>query len=74
MIAKTDKGKAIRKYYVKLENIHNKIIKEEIENQKLHVYFNNLNEIQLKLGICSKTILNSINDKTLYAGSLWEYA
>ena len=35
MIAKTDKGKEIRKYYVKLENIHNKIIKEEIENQKL---------------------------------------
>ena len=36
MLAKTDKGKEIRKYYVKLENIHNKIIKEEIENtQKL---------------------------------------
>jgi hypothetical protein len=34
MIAKTDKGKEIRKYYVKLENIHNKIIKEEIEQQK----------------------------------------
>jgi phage anti-repressor protein len=35
MIAKTDKGKAIRKYYVKLENIYNKIIKEEIEENKL---------------------------------------
>lgn len=35
MLAKTDKGKEIRKYYVKLENIHNKIIKEEIEEQKL---------------------------------------
>ena len=34
MIAKTDKGKEIRKYYVKLENIHNKIIKQEIEEQK----------------------------------------
>jgi phage anti-repressor protein len=34
MIAKTEKGKEIRKYYVKLENIYNKIIKEEIENQK----------------------------------------
>jgi len=29
MIAKTDKGKDIRKYYVKLENIYNEIIKEE---------------------------------------------
>jgi phage anti-repressor protein len=33
MIAKTDKGKEIRNYYVKLENIYNKIIKEEIENK-----------------------------------------
>jgi len=34
MIAKTPQGKEIRKYYVKLENIYNKIIKEEIESQK----------------------------------------
>ena len=34
MLAKTAKGKEIRKYYVKLENIHNKIIKQEIEQQK----------------------------------------
>ena len=34
MLVKTDKGKEIRKYYVKLENIHNKIIKQEIEQQK----------------------------------------
>jgi len=37
MIAKTDKGKAIRKYYVKLENIYNKIIKEEIEENKKEI-------------------------------------
>ena len=35
MLAKTDKGKEIRKYYVKLENIYNEIIKEEIESQKI---------------------------------------
>jgi phage anti-repressor protein len=36
MLAKTNKGKEIRKYYVKLENIYNKIIKEEIiEKQEL---------------------------------------
>lgn len=34
MLAKTNNGKKIRKYYVKLENIYNKIIKEEIEKQK----------------------------------------
>ena len=31
MIVKTEKGKAIRQYYVKLENIYNKLIKEEME-------------------------------------------
>jgi phage anti-repressor protein len=34
MLVKTDKGKQIRKYYVKLENIYNKLIKEEIEEQQ----------------------------------------
>lgn len=34
MIVKTDKGKKIRKYYVKLENIYNQLIKEEIEKSK----------------------------------------
>jgi phage anti-repressor protein len=33
MLVKTEKSKQIRKYYVKLENIYNKIIKEEIENK-----------------------------------------
>lgn len=37
MIAKTEKGKEIRKYYVKLENIYNKIIKEEIEENKKEI-------------------------------------
>jgi len=34
MLAKTAKGKDIRKYYVKLENIYNQIIKEEIEEKE----------------------------------------
>lgn len=33
MLVKTEKSKQIRKYYVKLENIYNKIIKEEIEEK-----------------------------------------
>ena len=33
MLVKTEKSKEIRKYYVKLENIYNKIIKEEIESK-----------------------------------------
>jgi phage anti-repressor protein len=34
MLAKTKKGKEIRKYYVKLENIYNQIIKEELDEHK----------------------------------------
>ena len=34
MLAKTKKGKEIRRYYVKIENIYNELIKEEIEQQK----------------------------------------
>jgi phage anti-repressor protein len=47
MIAKTDKGKEIRKYYVKLENIYNKIIKEEIETQKILLEQEKENNIKL---------------------------
>ena len=34
MIAKTDKGKEIRKYYVKLENINHKITNDKLQEQK----------------------------------------
>jgi phage anti-repressor protein len=34
MIVKTEKGKAIRKYYVKLENIYNKLIGEEMKEKE----------------------------------------
>jgi phage anti-repressor protein len=34
MMVKTEKGKQIRKYYVKLENIYNEIIKEEIDERQ----------------------------------------
>ena len=34
MMAKTDKGKDIRRYYVKLENIYNSIIKQELTDKE----------------------------------------
>ena len=34
MLAKTDAGKEVRKYYVKLENIYNEVLKEELDNNK----------------------------------------
>lgn len=37
MLAKTKKGNEIRKYYVKLENIFNKIINDELEQSKLEL-------------------------------------
>ena len=34
MLAKTERGKSIRKYYVKIENVYNEIIKQEMDSQK----------------------------------------
>lgn len=61
MLAKTDNGKKIRKYYVKLENIYNKIIKEEIENQKqLLIEKDEENKRNVE-----KTLSNSFNKKSV---------
>ncbi len=57
-----------------INSIHAKKIKQINPITNTSIYFNNLNEIYLKLGITSKTIINSINDKTAYAGSFWEFA
>jgi len=56
-----------------INSIHAKKIKQINPITNTYIYFNNLNEIHLKLGIASKTIINSINDKTVHAGSLWEF-
>ena len=43
MLVKTEQGKEIRKYYVKLENIYNKIIKKEIDQH--FAFFDKLNKL-----------------------------
>jgi phage anti-repressor protein len=48
MLAKTDKGKEIRKYYMKLENIYNELMKEEIQEQQNKLQ-NTQNQLQLTL-------------------------
>ena len=60
MLVKTDKSKEIRRYYVKLENIYNKIVKEEIENTKLL-----LQEKDTQLLIKETSIEKLIKDKAL---------
>ena len=73
MMAKTEKGKEIRKYYVKLENIYNKIIKEEIEAQQ-KMLTHDLNEKhkaeQVKLR--EKTLLEQFPKNTMcvYIGTI----
>jgi phage anti-repressor protein len=70
MLAKTDKGKKIRSYYVKLENINNKILKQQMEesNKKLIEQLQ-LKEIQHKEELINKenqdrhnTILEKFNN------------
>jgi phage anti-repressor protein len=41
MIAKTENGKKIRKYYVKLENLYNKLVKLELEEKQKEVELKN---------------------------------
>lgn len=75
MLAKTNKGKEIRKYYVKLENIHNKIIKKELEDQKLLLINKDL-ESKRKVEITLRDSFNkrclvylvkiTIDDETIY--------
>ena len=68
MLAKTDKGKEIRKYYVKLENIHNKIVKEEIEQQKqllLEKDTQLINKDLEKKHEVEMTLKNSFNKRSL---------
>lgn len=36
--------------------------------------FNNFNEVYIKLGIASTTLIDCIENKTFYCGVLWEYA
>ena len=64
MLVKTEKSKEIRKYYVKLENIYNKIIKEEIEekNEILQKQQNQLNDKQYELEKTQQE-LKQIEDK-----------
>ena len=57
MLVKTDKSKEIRKYYVKLENIYNKIIKEEIENK------DKLLEEKEQLLIKQKVLIEELENK-----------
>lgn len=76
MLAKTDKGKEIRKYYVKLENIYNKILKEEFdvqnnllkekENEILLLKEKSNNELEEKehqLAEALKAVINEDNKK-----------
>lgn len=61
MLAKTDKGKKIRSYYVKLENINNKILKQQMEesNKKLIEKENELQENQNELQQKDKELIEN---------------
>ena len=73
MIAKTEKGKEIRKYYVKLEDIYNAIIKEELEENKKELEQNkkeleeNKKELATLKRLKSKKWYNQEPGDTIYA-------
>jgi hypothetical protein len=55
------------------KSVHAKSVKQINPITKTEVIFNTLNEIDVKLGIGSETIKNAIKNKTVFAGSLWEF-
>jgi phage anti-repressor protein len=63
MIAKTPQGKEMRKYYMKLESINNKIVKEDIEEQK---------QIQELLKEENKNAAKMLEEKDKYIAQLKE--
>lgn len=67
MLVKTDKGKEIRKYYVKLENINNKLIHEELKKHKLQLeQKDSEHTINLKLSRHKLLIEQLKNKKAIY--------
>ena len=57
-----------------LNHVNSKKIKQICPQTNNVVIFNNLNDISIKYGISSATIIKAINSKSIYSGSLWEYA
>lgn len=71
MISKTDKGKEIRKYYVKLENVYNSIIKDDYEKQLQQKTIENIKDKE-------QILLESYNKKSIIylifiSGILWKF-
>ena len=65
MLAKTERGKEIRKYYVKLENIYNSIIKEEMEQLEQQKYRIQAQNSILKIELSEKEhTINVLTKKT----------
>jgi len=81
MLVKTEKSKTIRKYYVKLENIYNKIVKEEIEEKQkqLQEKDNKLEEKESQLATTrreltkEKTLRNKMLNRRCFDAPEGEY-
>ena len=52
---------------------NSKTIKQINPISKEVIIFNTLNEIYIKYGFSTSTIINAINDKNVHGGFLWEY-
>ena len=67
MLARTDQGKQIRKYYVKLENVYNEIINDEIQQSKQE-----LEENKRQLEERNKQIEETTRELHLYKQKTYE--
>ena len=67
MLARTDQGKQIRKYYVKLENVYNEIINDEIQQSRQE-----LEENKRQLEERNKQIEETARELDLYKKKTYE--
>lgn len=58
---------------VSVGSVHAQKVKQINPITKETVVFNNYNEIYIKFGISSKTLIDVITNKLIYHGCLWEY-
>jgi len=52
---------------------HSKAIKQINPITNEIIIFNTLSELYIKYGFCSSTIIDAIENKTIYGGFLWDY-
>ena len=70
---KDNSKRLLEKYFVLDLDYKVLLLPKEEQNTKEVIIFNTLNELYIKYGFCSTTIIDAIKNKTIHGGFLWDY-